>query len=50
MKRKYAAAAGAVVLAVCLAAAFWVMYNRTPAPLMSVMRELTSKSILCSAF
>ena len=31
MKRKYAAAAGAVVLAVCLAAAFWVMHSRTPA-------------------
>lgn len=31
MKRKYAAAAGAVVLAVCLAAVFWVMHSRTPA-------------------
>ena len=31
MKRNYAAAAGAVVLAFCLAVAFWMMHSRTPA-------------------
>ena len=31
MKRNYAAAAGAVVLAFCLAVAFWMMLSRTPA-------------------